>query len=190
MSAPTRGNDTVEEKSQGIPKTQEYSPHVVHLTMCGIFLASFLVALDRTILGTAIPKITNEFNSLSDVGWYGSAYLLTSRSFQLFLGRVYTFYNPKTVFLLLLSVFEIGSAVCGIAPNSTVLIVGRAVAGAGSAGIFSGAIVIIVRIMPIEKRPLWTGCFGVVFGVANLIGPVLGEDNVPVFHCQAATDTC
>lgn len=55
----------------------------------------FLVALDRTIIGTAIPAITNEFHSVGDIGWYGSAYQLTTAASQLVFGRVYKFYNIK-----------------------------------------------------------------------------------------------
>ena len=120
-------------------------------------LAQFLLALDRLIIGVAIPQITNEFHSLGDVGWYGSAYLLTSCAFGLFLGRVYTFYNPKLLFVGSLAVFEVGSALCGAAPNSTTLIVGRAIAGLGNAGFFQGAMVTIVHTVPLHKRPQYMG---------------------------------
>lgn len=140
----------------------------------GLFLVLFLVALDRLIVGVAIPSITNEFNSLGDVGWYGSAYLLTSCAFMLLMGKVYTFVNPKWVYLGSLVVFEIGSAVCGAAPNSTALIIGRAIAGIGNAGLFQGAVVIIVYIIPLHKRPQYMGLMGAVFGVASAVGPLLG----------------
>lgn len=60
-----------------------------------LFLVLFLVGLDRTIVATAIPRITTEFNSLGDIGWYGSAYQLTSAASQLLFGRVYKFYDLK-----------------------------------------------------------------------------------------------
>lgn len=63
--------------------------------MLSIYLALFLVAIDRTIIGTAIPQITQEFNSLGDIGWYGSAYQLTTAASQLVFGRVYKFYEVK-----------------------------------------------------------------------------------------------
>ena len=129
---------------------------------------------DRTIIATAIPRITDDFHSLGDVGWYGSAYMLTGCSFQLLFGRVYTFYSPKVVYLCCIFLFEIGSAICGAAPSSTVFIVGRAVAGMGSAGVFSGAIIIIVNTVPLHKRPLWQGMVGAIFGVASVAGPLLG----------------
>ena len=115
-------------------------PHGVKL---GIIIASlclsvFLMALDNTIIATAIPKITDYFKALDDVGWYGSAYLLTTCAFQLFFGKLYTFFSIKWVYLSAIFIFEVGSVICGAAPTSVALIVGRAVAGLGSAGIFSG----------------------------------------------------
>ena len=70
--------------------------------------------------------------------------------------------------------FEIGSLVCGAAPNSKALIVGRAVAGLGAAGLFSGAMIIISYAVRLEKRPLYFGVFGGVFAIASVIGPLLG----------------
>ncbi len=63
------------------------------LILSSIFVSMFLVALDRMIIATAIPKITDEFNSVTDIGWYGSAYLLTTCAFQLMFGKLYTFYR-------------------------------------------------------------------------------------------------
>ena len=129
---------------------------------------------DRTIIATAIPTITDDFHSLGDVGWYGSAYMLTGCCFQLLFGRIYTFYSPKTVYLSAIGCFEIGSAICGAAPNSTVFIVGRAIAGLGSSGVFSGAIIIIVNTVPLHKRPILQGLVGAIFGIASVAGPLLG----------------
>ena len=113
-------------------------------------------------------------HSLDDIGWYGSAFLLTACCFQLILGRVYTFYPPKWVFLSVIFVFEIGSAICGAAPNSVTFIVGRAVAGIGSAGVMSGAVVLMVNTIPLAKRPMYQGLFGAAFGIASVAGPLLG----------------
>ncbi len=121
-----------------------------------------------------MPRITDDFHSLADVGWYGSAYLLTSCAFQLIFGRIYTFYSPKWIFLAAIGLFEIGSAICGAAPNSTAFVVGRAIAGLGSAGIFSGAIIIIVHTVPLRKRPIYQGFVGATFGIASVAGPLLG----------------
>jgi MFS family permease len=87
---------------------------------------------------------------------------------------VYTYYSTKSVFLAAILVFEVGSALCGGAPNSNAFIVGRAIAGIGSAGIFSGATVIIAQIVPLAKRPIYVGLMGSTFGFSSIIGPLLG----------------
>lgn len=92
------------------------------------------------IIATAIPRITDQFHSVADIGWYGSAYLLTTCSFQLPFGKLYTLYSVKANYLIAIFLFEIGSAVSGAAPNSIAFIVGRAIAGAGGAGITSGMV--------------------------------------------------
>lgn len=144
---------------------------VISASLC---LAVFLMALDNTIIATAIPKITDEFKSLDDVGWYASSYLLTTCALQLFFGKLYTFYSIKWTFLISIGIFEVGSLVCGVAPDSISLIVGRAVAGVGSAGLFCGALVIIAHTVPMSKRPAYTGIIGACYGIASIAGPLLG----------------
>ncbi|KAL7935514.1 major facilitator superfamily domain-containing protein [Trichoderma chlorosporum] len=140
----------------------------------GLFLAALCVGLDRTIVTTAIPKITSDFNSLDDVGWYGSAYLLTNCCFQLFFGKLYAEFSVKWIFLTALLMFEVGSIVCATAPSSVALIVGRAVAGIGGAGIVSGTLIVLSRCLPLQKRPKYTGAMGGSVGIAQITSPTLG----------------
>ncbi|MCJ1399322.1 hypothetical protein MMC11_002524 [Xylographa trunciseda] len=161
-------------KTDSAEEQQYPGPKRLALILIALYAGFFLVALDRTIIATAIPRITDEFDSLNDVGWYGSSYLLTGCTFQLLFGRIYTFYSPKWVFIIAIGLFEVGSLLCGAAPNSTALIIGRAIAGLGSAGIFSGAIVIIVYAIPLQKRPVYIAFTGAIFGIASVIGPLLG----------------
>ncbi|KAJ7061484.1 major facilitator superfamily domain-containing protein [Mycena amicta] len=144
------------------------------LITVALCLSVFLVALDNTIIATAIPKITDQFKSLDDVGWYGSAYLLTTAAFQLLFGRFYSFLSMKWVYIAAISIFELGSLICGVAANSSTLIIGRAIAGLGSAGIFSGATIIVANTVPLATRPMYTGLIGAMYGIASVAGPLLG----------------
>lgn len=125
-------------------------------------------------MATAIPTITDEFNSVGDIGWYGSAYLFTTCSLTLVYGKLYTFYSTKWVYLIAIAIFEAGSIICGAAPNSVGLIIGRAIAGLGGGGMYSGSMLIISQSMPLEKRPIFTGIISGLYGIAGVAGPLLG----------------
>ncbi|KAL8790902.1 MAG: hypothetical protein Q9213_000327 [Squamulea squamosa] len=139
-----------------------------------LIISVFLVALDMTIVATAIPRITDQFHSLDQVGWYGSAFFLTLAAFQSTWGKIYKYFPLKLGFLISIFIFEVGSLLCGVAPSSTALIVGRAIAGAGGAGIASGAYTIIAISAPPKQRPAFTGLLGATYGTASVIGPLLG----------------
>lgn len=124
------------------------------------------------IITTAIPQITDEFQSKGDVGWYGTAYLLTNCAFQLVFGKLYKFLPVKTMFLASLLLFEAGSAICGAAPNSIALIFGRVIAGLGAGGILPGVV------GPFVYRP--NGYFHFVLADA-----VLADDD----HCLRHSPT-
>ncbi|OHF01150.1 major facilitator superfamily transporter [Colletotrichum orchidophilum] len=140
----------------------------------GLCLVVFLISADRTILTTAIPHITTEFQSTADIGWYGSAHLLTTCAFQPVFGRVFMLFSVKWSYVLATSMFLVGSLVCGLAPDSITLIVGRAVAGFGSAGILTGSFVVVATAVPLRVRPMYTAIVGLMFGLGATVGPLLG----------------
>ncbi|KAI8958638.1 major facilitator superfamily protein [Daldinia sp. FL1419] len=157
------------------PEIEEYpSTQKRVVIMAALYLAVFLVTLDQNIISTAIPSITNEFHSLDDIGWYGSAYLLTMCGLSLVMGKIYKFYPAKPLFLTGCFLFEVGSAICGSAPNSIAFIFGRAIAGVGSSGLFSGVMVIMFHTVPLRQRPIYQGAFGAIFGIGSVIGPLIG----------------
>ncbi|KAH8881291.1 MFS general substrate transporter [Thozetella sp. PMI_491] len=173
-TAATNSGDAVhaiQTREDGTEYPKGMKLFLISLALC---LAVFLMALDNSIIATAIPKITDEFHSLGDVGWYGSAYLLTTAALQLLFGRFYTFFSIKWVFLIAIGIFELGSLVCGVANSSLALIMGRAVAGIGSAAVFSGALIILAYSVPLERRPLYSGMIGSMYGIASVAGPLLG----------------
>ncbi|OKL61991.1 hypothetical protein UA08_02545 [Talaromyces atroroseus] len=134
----------------------------------------FLVMLDVSIVSTAVPDITSEFNSLADVGWYGTAYLLACASLQPLAGKVYSNFRSKNIYLGCFFVFEVGSLICGVATSSNMLIIGRAIAGIGSSGLMNGGLTILSASMPLHKRPKY---FGIMMGLAQMgtiCGPIIG----------------
>ncbi|KAK6698835.1 hypothetical protein SNK05_011657 [Fusarium graminearum] len=137
-------------------------------------LAAFLMLLDMSIISTAIPRITSDFHSLHDIGWYASAYNLSSAALQPLTGKLYMYFNTRWIFLSLFFVFELGNLICGVAQSSTMLIIGRAISGIGSSGIQNGALTIIASAVPIHKRP---SLVGILMGCAQLgivSGPLVG----------------
>ncbi|KXG50017.1 Major facilitator superfamily domain, general substrate transporter [Penicillium griseofulvum] len=156
--------------------TDEY-PHGARLAavMLSLMLGMFLVALDNTILGTAIPKITDEFHDLNKVSWYGAAYLMTYGSgFQSTWGKFYKYFPIKLWFLVAVFIFELGSLICAVAKDPTTLIVGRAIAGFGGAGVGVGIFTIIGFAAPPDKRPQLLGFTGATYGIAAVLGPLIG----------------
>lgn len=87
-------------------------------------------------------------------------------------GKLYTLYSVKWVYIFAVVLFEIGSLICGAAPNSLSLIIGRGVAGLGAAGILSGALLIINQTVPLRQRPLYLGLIGAMYGISSVAGPL------------------
>ena len=182
MEAPIRYHDQSDLTNSGQSATQVSEPeeqYYAHgwrlfLIFSSLLLSIFCQALDDTIIATAIPRITDDFKRLDDVGWYGSAYLLTNSAFQLFYGKLYQILPLRWVFLGALLLFEVGSLIAAAAPTSQTLIAGRAVAGTGAAGITSGALNITAHATPVHRRPLFVSLIGAVYGIASVIGPLLG----------------
>ena len=163
------------DKGQGKPKPDEY-PSGLRLVfvVLALVLSIFLVSLDLTIVATAIPKITDEFHGLGDVSWYSAAFFMTIGGFQSAWGKAYKYFPLKITFLISIFIFELGSLICGVAPSSAALIVGRAIAGLGAAGIGSGTYTIIAFSAGPKRRPMFTGIIGTSYGIAAVVGPLIG----------------
>ncbi|KAJ5598454.1 Major facilitator superfamily domain general substrate transporter [Penicillium hordei] len=143
-------------------------------TMVSLTLVGFLILLDASIVSTAIPRITTTFHSLNDVGWYGTAYLLSNCALQPLTGKMYTYYNNKWTFLSFFAIFEFGSVLCGAATSSNMLIVGRAFAGMGGSGLLNGAYTIIHASVPPERKAALTGVLMSISQLGLLCGPLIG----------------
>lgn len=134
----------------------------------------FLVALDMTIIGTAIPKITDEFDGLNMVSWYGSVYFMTFGGFQPASGKFFKYFPLKASYLGSIFIFVIGSLICAVSQNSVTFVVGRAFAGVGAAGVATGAFTLITFVAEPKVRPGLIGLIGGVYGLSSVVGPILG----------------
>ncbi|TIA32205.1 MFS general substrate transporter [Aureobasidium pullulans] len=170
----------------------EEDPHEFELTglglitvVSGLVLAIFLVSLDSAIVATAVPYVTAEFKSAGDTAWYGSAYTLATCALQPIAGKLYAKFpikppevmltlKLKTMFLIFMAIFEIGSLVCATAPNAIGLIVGRAIAGAGAAGCTTGGFSIVAVSVRLPRRTTYLSVLQSTFGIGIMLGPLLG----------------
>jgi MFS family permease len=89
-------------------------------------------------------------------------------------GRLYTFYNVKWIYCILLAVFELGCIISAVAPNSTALIIGRAVSGLGAAGLLSGATIVMSYCVVLQKRPMVLAIVLGMYSIGSAVGPLLG----------------
>ncbi|KAG0236321.1 hypothetical protein BGW42_003733 [Actinomortierella wolfii] len=144
------------------------------LVFVGLCLGVFLSSLDQTIVSVCTKEIANQFNSMKEIPWIGTAYLLTSTACQPLYGRFSDIFGRKPTFLFAISVFLVGSALCGAAQSMVMLIVARGIAGIGAGGIFSSVMIIITDIISLRDRGRYQGIIGGVFGISSVVGPLLG----------------
>ncbi len=95
-------------------------------------------------------------------------------SLQPSFGKIYTFFNVKLIFLSAIVIFEVGSVLCAAASSSEILIVGRAIAGIGAAGLMSGCMVLLGHSVPLRKRAMYIGAVTSMYGISSVLGPILG----------------
>ncbi|CZR62766.1 related to transporter (major facilitator superfamily) [Phialocephala subalpina] len=172
-SIPDSGSDANNEITAA-DQSEFVSGYQLFLLVFATSMAGFLYALDVNIIVTAIPVITTHFKTIKDIGWYGSAYLLTLCACSPIIGKIYQFYNSKITFFIFVFIFEVGSLVCAIAPTSTALVIGRAVAGFGGSGLFSGGLTIIGASLPPAKRAQTVALVYVFSMTGSIVAPLIG----------------
>jgi EmrB/QacA subfamily drug resistance transporter len=153
------------------------------VVMGGLMAGMFLAALDQSIVGVALPRITSELGGLDKLSWVVTAYLLTSTAATPLWGKISDLRGRRPMFQAAIVVFLVGSLICGFASEIAdqlgatginVMIAGRAVQGLGGGGLMSLALAVIGDVIPPRERGKYQGLFAAVFGVSSVAGPLLG----------------
>jgi EmrB/QacA subfamily drug resistance transporter len=142
--------------------------------LSGLILGMFLAALDQTIVSTAIRTIGDDLNGLSVQAWVTTAFLITSTISTPLFGKLSDIYGRKPFFMLAISIFILGSALCGLAQSMYMLAAFRAFQGIGAGGLMPLALAIIGDIIPPRERARYQGYFMAVFATSSVLGPVVG----------------
>ena len=155
------------------------APKQVHgrrlgLIFAGLMLVMLMAALDSTIVATALPTIAGDLGGLNHISWVTTAYLLAQTVVTPLYGKLGDLFGRRIVLQVGLVIFLIGSALCGLSTSFPELIAFRALQGLGGGGLMVSAQAAIGDVVPPRDRGRYQGLFGAVFGVATVIGPLVG----------------
>ena len=148
----------------------------------GLMLAAFLAALNQTIIATALPTIGRHFHDLENLAWVVTAYLLTSTAVAPLYGKLSDIWGRRTMMLVAIGLFIVGSTMCALAPDMLTLIVGRGLQGIGGGGILPLAQSVIADVVAPRERGRYQAYMGVVWVTSGVAGPVLGGLLAEHFH--------
>jgi len=158
----------------GLDQQYDVTGRRLWVILSALMLTMLLAALDQTIVSTALPTITSDLGGLDELSWVVTAYLLASTSTTPLWGKASDLYGRKLMLQSSVVVFLIGSAAAGLSQNMGQLIATRALQGVGAGGLMVLVLAVIADLVPPRERGRYSGLFGAVFGVASVVGPLLG----------------
>jgi len=143
-------------------------------TVVALLLGLFLAAMEMTVVSTAMPTAVGDLGGIHLYAWAFAAYMLPGTITVPIYGKLADLRGRKPVMLFGLALFVVGSFACGQARSMTALIISRGVQGLGAGAIQPIALTIVGDLFSVRERARWQGIFGAVWGLAGLIGPLLG----------------
>jgi EmrB/QacA subfamily drug resistance transporter len=144
------------------------------IVTAGLVLAMAVVALETTVVVTALPTIAGELDRLDLYPWVFSAYLLTSTVTMPLYGKLADVFGRRRIFLFGMVLFLIGSALCGLARSMPELVIFRALQGLGAGAVMPSIFTVVADLYRLHERARVQGVFSALWGTASLVGPALG----------------
>lgn len=139
----------------------------------GIFMASFLAALDTTVVSTLLSLIASDLNAVANISWIATAYLLSCSAFQPLFGKLSDIFGRKPLILICTAVFALGCIIC-VTDSLLVLVIGRFVTGLGGSGLTTLGTITMSDLIPLRERGLYQGLANVFFGLGAASGGIIG----------------
>lgn len=159
---------------KGSETTMDKQKNKTKLLIVGLLLSILMSAMDNTIVATAMGTIVGELGGLDQFVWVTSAYMVASMAAMPIFGKLSDMFGRKRFFIFGLTVFLIGSILCGTAESIVQLSIYRAIQGIGGGALMPIAFTIVFDAFPMEKRGKMTALLGATFGISSVFGPLLG----------------
>ncbi|PTB42525.1 hypothetical protein M441DRAFT_79211 [Trichoderma asperellum CBS 433.97] len=144
------------------------------LTCVGLYLGALLYGLDTTIAADVQGSVYEALGEIQNLQWVGLGFPMASVAVVLLMGRLYSIFDIKWLIIITTAIFEVGSAICGAAPTSDALTVGRVIAGIGGSGMYLGCLSYFSVFTTNKEASLYNAGIGLAWGFGSILGPVIG----------------